>query len=138
VTEPAVLGDVAGWPLRHDSGALEEARERIRNLERELVHRGRILESEVAVEQATGMLAERFAVEVDEALRIMQDAADLSRMRLHVLAQRVLEARTTPGPLIVALARSQRERLSSMREVQESHRDRIAELEQALRQLAGM
>jgi AmiR/NasT family two-component response regulator len=56
----------------------------------------RALDTRVAIEQAKGVLAERFDIDVHEAFRLLRMSARSNRMRLHVLAQRVVESRQTP------------------------------------------
>jgi ANTAR domain len=56
----------------------------------------RALDTRVVIEQAKGVLAERFDVDVHEAFRLLRVAARSNRIRLHDLAARVVEARQTP------------------------------------------
>lgn len=54
------------------------------------------LESRIVIEQAKGVLAERFGLEVDDAFQILRRAARNHRMSIHALAGRVVTARETP------------------------------------------
>ena len=62
----------------------------------------RALESRVVVEQAKGILAERFGVEMPDAFELLRRSARNNRMRLHDLATLVVESEQTP-PEIGAL-----------------------------------
>ena len=59
----------------------------------------RALESRVLIEQAKGMLAERWDVTPEHAFAILRGAARSHRMRVHDLARSVLASRTTPPEL---------------------------------------
>jgi AmiR/NasT family two-component response regulator len=56
----------------------------------------RALDTRIAIEQAKGVLAERFDVDVHEAFRLLRMAARSNRMPLRNLATRVVESRQTP------------------------------------------
>ena len=56
----------------------------------------RALDTRVVIEQAKGVLAERFDVDVQEAFRLLRMSARSNRMRLHDLATQVVESRPTP------------------------------------------
>ena len=56
----------------------------------------RALDTRVVIEQAKGVLTERFDVDVHEAFRVLRLAARTNRIRLHDLAERVVESRATP------------------------------------------
>ena len=56
----------------------------------------RALDTRIVIEQAKGVLAERFDVDVHEAFRVLRLAARSNRIRLHTLAERVVESRVTP------------------------------------------
>ena len=56
----------------------------------------RALDTRVVIEQAKGVLAERFDIDVHEAFRLLRLSARSNRMRLHALAARVVESRVTP------------------------------------------
>ena len=56
----------------------------------------RALDTRVVIEQAKGVLAERFGVDVHDAFKVLRMSARSSRVRLHDLAARVVESRKTP------------------------------------------
>src|SRR5437588_1537472 len=56
----------------------------------------RALETRVVIEQAKGVLAERFGLDVHEAFQVLRRSARSNRMRLRDLAERVVESRQTP------------------------------------------
>src|SRR5207244_4339933 len=56
----------------------------------------RALDTRVVIEQAKGVLAERFDVDVHEAFRVLRLAARNNRVRLRDLATCVVESRQTP------------------------------------------
>ena len=59
------------------------------------------LESRVAIEQAKGILAERYGLDVDEAFEVMRRASRANRIKLHDLAARVRPGEPTPAELDV-------------------------------------
>ena len=54
------------------------------------------LDTRIVIEQAKGVLAERFDVDVHQAFRVMRLAARSNRILLRDLATRVVESRVTP------------------------------------------
>jgi hypothetical protein len=62
----------------------------------ENAHLQRALDTRVVIEQAKGVLAERFDVGVQEAFQLLRLSARSNRIRLHDLAARVVESRQTP------------------------------------------
>jgi AmiR/NasT family two-component response regulator len=56
----------------------------------------RALDTRIVIEQAKGVLAERFDVDVHEAFRVLRLAARTNRIRLYDLAEQVVESRATP------------------------------------------
>jgi AmiR/NasT family two-component response regulator len=54
------------------------------------------LESRVTIEQAKGILAERFGLSVDEAFDVLRRAARSNRLKLHAVAADVVASRETP------------------------------------------
>jgi ANTAR domain len=65
------------------------------------------LESRVAIEQAKGMLAERFGVSLDEAFELLRAAARANSVNLQLLAMEVVRSTETP-PAISGLAEARR------------------------------
>lgn len=68
----------------------------------------RALDTRVVIEQAKGVLAERFEVDVHEAFQVLRMSARSNRIRLHDLAARVVESHATPPEIEQTLARSAR------------------------------
>ena len=92
-------------------GSVEEASVAIERLfrvtEAELersAHLQRALESRVVIEQAKGVLAERFQLDMDEAFALLRAASRSHRMRLHELAHAVVSSPETPPEVAARLA----------------------------------
>jgi AmiR/NasT family two-component response regulator len=81
---------------------------------RELVDRLRIhnaqleraLESRVVIEQAKGVLAERYGLSVDAAFDLLRRAARSNRVSIHELAARVVAERSSPLEIELTLAKA--------------------------------
>ena len=54
------------------------------------------LETRVTIEQAKGILAERYGLSVDDAFALLRRTARSNRMRLHTLAEAVVTQTATP------------------------------------------
>jgi hypothetical protein len=63
------------------------------------------LSSRISVEQAKGILGERLGLDMEGAFALLRYAARGERMKLHDLAQTVVDGDETPEPVIRALAR---------------------------------
>jgi hypothetical protein len=63
------------------------------------------LSSRISVEQAKGILGERLGLDMEGAFALLRYAARGERMKLHELAQIVVDNDETPEPVIRALAR---------------------------------
>jgi hypothetical protein len=59
------------------------------------------LDSRIVIEQAKGVLCERYGIEPDKAFQLLRGGARSNRMRLHELAARVVASRETPPELSV-------------------------------------
>lgn len=57
------------------------------------------LDSRVVIEQAKGVLAERYGIGVDDAFRLLRSGARSNRVKIHELAARVVESRETPAEI---------------------------------------
>src|SRR4051812_2677081 len=86
---PVLAGDRAAPDIRTLEELLRTALERNRQLEH-------ALESRVVIEQAKGVLIERFRLDPPAAFTLLRRAARNSRRRLHDLAAEVVASRTTP------------------------------------------
>jgi AmiR/NasT family two-component response regulator len=60
------------------------------------------LESRVVIEQAVGMLAERFELTVADAFELLRRAARESRTELRTIARELTVSRATPGAIAAA------------------------------------
>ena len=63
------------------------------------------LSSRVVIEQAKGVLAERYAIDVEDAFATLRQAARTHRMKIHHLAAAVVASRTTPPELAELIER---------------------------------
>ena len=68
----------------------------------------RALDTRVVIEQAKGVLAERFGLDVHDAFHVLRTSARSNRMRLRDLAAGVVESRQTPPEIEQTLARGSR------------------------------
>jgi AmiR/NasT family two-component response regulator len=57
------------------------------------------LESRIVIEQAKGVLAERYRIGVDEAFALLRRSARNHRLRLHALAAAVVASHETPAQI---------------------------------------
>jgi ANTAR domain len=62
------------------------------------------LDSRVVIEQAKGVLGERFGLGLEGAFGLLRAAARRRRMKLHALAREVVENNDTPAPIVEMLA----------------------------------
>jgi AmiR/NasT family two-component response regulator len=78
----------------------EEQIDRLRELVGTLLEKNqqlqRALESRIVIEQAKGVLAERYGMSVDEAFELLRRSARSNRLRLHALATAVVASHDTP------------------------------------------
>lgn len=65
----------------------------------------RALESRIAIEQAKGVLAERYATRVEDAFDLLRRAARSSNRTVRGLATDVLESAETPPSIVRELGR---------------------------------
>lgn len=61
------------------------------------------LESRIVIEQAKGIIAERYGLGVDEAFEAIRRASRTNRMKLHDLAGRIRPGEPTPPELAALL-----------------------------------
>jgi len=64
------------------------------------------LQSRVAIEQAKGVVAERYGLDVDEAFELIRRAARANRVKLHELVGKIRPGSPTPGELNAVLGES--------------------------------
>jgi AmiR/NasT family two-component response regulator len=62
------------------------------------------LKSRVAIEQAKGIVAERYGLEPEEAFQLIRRAARASRMKLHDLVATIKPGLPSPPELLTALS----------------------------------
>jgi len=82
--------------------AMRELVEKLRTHNAQLTH---ALESRIVIEQAKGILAERYSLAVDAAFELLRRSARSNRVRLHDLAVRVVEEETTPLEIALTVAK---------------------------------
>ncbi len=64
------------------------------------------LKSRIVVEQAKGVLAERFRVEPSEAFEMLRGAARSRQITVHDLARDVVANKDTPAPVLTHIQKS--------------------------------
>jgi hypothetical protein len=68
------------------------------------------LESRIAIEQAKGIVAERYGVGVEDAFELIRKAARTHRVKLHDLARAIQPGRESPPELAELIAHPPAER----------------------------
>lgn len=76
---------------------LEHAQQRTQQLQQALTSR-------IVIEQAKGVLAERFGLTLDQAFDLLRSSARSNRQSIHKLASEIVDGSETPGSVIRALA----------------------------------
>jgi hypothetical protein len=76
-----------------EPSALVREVQRLRTENAQLVH---ALESRVAIEQAKGILRERYGLSLEAAFELLRYAARSNRMKIHTLAGKVVSSSETP------------------------------------------
>ncbi len=64
------------------------------------------LDSRVLIEQAKGILSERFGLTIDDAFEVLRHGARANGVKLNSLAAELVESRRTPAAVAEALARA--------------------------------
>jgi AmiR/NasT family two-component response regulator len=77
--------------------------ERLRSIVEELQVRNgqleRALGSRVVIEQAKGVLMERYEIDLDSAFALLRGAARSNRVRIHDLAAEIVASRSSPATI---------------------------------------
>ena len=94
------------------------------------------LETRIVIEQAKGIIAERFELTIDDAFLLLRYAARSSRTKLHELAHLVVKNHETPRSVTIAITRQQRWRAAGQRERAEAIRENSYADAKRTRQLA--
>jgi AmiR/NasT family two-component response regulator len=81
--------------VRRLLGVTEAAYERRAQLEQ-------ALRTRIVIEQAKGVLAERFALDIEAAFELLRTAARSHRLKIHTLAGEVVSSRETPQAIVEA------------------------------------
>jgi hypothetical protein len=68
------------------------------------------LQSRVAIEQAKGIVAERYGLELEEAFELIRRAARTNRMKLHDLVRAIRPGTETPDELAAVLEGGRRDK----------------------------
>ena len=91
-TEPDKFGaedvDVAHLLARHAAVAMERARD--------TEHLWKAIDARNLIGQAQGLLMERFGVEADQAFAVLRRYSQDQNIKLHLVAQRLIETRALP------------------------------------------
>ena len=82
-----------------DDEHVDALRELANSLLTQNQHLQRALESRIVIEQAKGVLAERYDIGVDDAFVLLRRSARNHRLRLHALAAAVVASRQTPDEI---------------------------------------
>ena len=83
-------------PVQDAQDQLEHLRDLVESLLVKNQQLQRALESRIVIEQAKGVLAERYRMSIDDAFELLRRSARSHRIRLHVLATAVVASRKTP------------------------------------------
>jgi ANTAR domain len=103
-----------GWNgtyVDSDRTLIEELRARLATALEESSQLRTALESRVVIEQAKGMLAERFGITVEESFAVLRRSSRNTGMRLHELAAQIVYDPATPLAIAEQLRRIGRPRL---------------------------
>jgi len=65
----------------------------------------RALETRIVIEQAKGMLAERFGLDIDDSFELLRHAARSHQQKVQALAAEIIQTRATPLAIVDALVR---------------------------------
>jgi ANTAR domain len=94
-----------------EPGELVRLRARVDELEATVEQLQTALYSRILIEQAKGMIAERFEVPMDDAFTLLRSSARSARISLHLLAAAVVTTdRGTPEPILARIRHFERAR----------------------------
>ena len=82
--------------IEEHSAELDDLRTKVAQLEH-------ALSSRIAIEQAKGLLSERFQLTIDDAFRLLRRSARNTRTNIHQLATRVVNEPHTPPEITATL-----------------------------------
>jgi hypothetical protein len=107
---------------------VEELRDLVDRLSEERDQLAHALESRIVIEQAKGVLAERYRLTIEDAFLLLRKSARSARVRIHDLAAEVVRSPETPQAVLRGIARDSRLRAVAMRERVEATTERTEEL----------
>jgi hypothetical protein len=108
---------------------VEELRDLVERLKEERDQLQHALESRIVIEQAKGVLAERYRLTIDDAFLLLRKSARSARRRIHEVAAEVLYSPQTPPVVLRGMARDSRLRAASIRERNEATAEAHTELQ---------
>ena len=111
-----------------DIDYVQELERRLAAAEELTVQLAGALESRIAIEQAKGVLAERYGLTVEDAVLLLRASARSARKNIHGLAEEVVRSRDTPQAVLRGMARDSRLRAIALRERVEATTERTTEL----------
>jgi AmiR/NasT family two-component response regulator len=76
---------------------------RLASLEKENAQLRTALASRVVIEQAKGILSERFGLDLEDAFLLLRRSARTSRRELHEISASVTQSRETPKDILAVL-----------------------------------
>jgi AmiR/NasT family two-component response regulator len=94
----------AAPPVVESQDQVERLRAAVESLTAKNLQLEHALRSRIVIEQAKGVLAERYGIDVSDAFELLRRASRANRVRIHDVAGRVVEARETPPEIAAALA----------------------------------
>lgn len=104
----------------NDAGAVEQltsvggTARLVEELRRQNAQLELALSSRILIEQAKGVLAERYRLDMDAAFALLRGAARSNRLRIHALAEAVVNSPRTPTPIELELVQRRVARRSSV------------------------
>ncbi len=107
---------------------VEELNDLVEQLSTERDQLAHALESRIVIEQAKGMLAERYKLTIEDSFLLLRKSARSARVRIHDLAADVVRSPETPQAILRGLALDSRLRAAAIRERNEAMAERSVEL----------